>query len=87
MCVWMMNKESKGNSRLLAKWFFLKPQIVLKLIENSNMNLPAFVTLLAHKFPLCKAGETFTVFDFKDRKMLFLLLRKLIYRYVQRDYL
>lgn len=49
MCVWM-DKENKGNGELLAKWFFLKPQNVLESIQNTNVDLSAFITLLVHEF-------------------------------------
>lgn len=68
MCAWM-DKENKMNSQLLTEWLFLKPQNVLESIQNSDVDLLAFVTLLVHEFQLCRAGESFIVFYFKDRKM------------------
>lgn len=64
-----MDMENKGNYILLAKWFFLKPQNVLESIQNSNVDLSPFVTLLVHAFQLCRAGESFIVFYSRDRKM------------------
>lgn len=59
MCEWMY-KENKGNTELLAKWFFLKFQNVVESIQNSNVDLLALIM----------QGRRLR-FYFKERKMLF----------------
>lgn len=62
---------------MLAKGYFLNLQNVS---VSSHVDHSAFVTLLAFEFLLCRAVESLIVFDFKDRKCVFLLW-KLIHKY------
>lgn len=74
--------EWKRRIRGIMNWWLKGSFKNLKMfqIQSSNVDLPAFITLLVSEFPFCRAGESLIIFDFKDRKCDFLLW-KLTHKY------